>query len=178
LQIQRQEAAEEMISEAYRAEQEMLHRNPNYGVASTYYAPLVDQVLRLSGLTDLLDYGAGKQRLKGCLTQPCEYHAYDPSIPEIAGTPDPHDVVACIDVLEHIEPEYLDAVLDDLKRLTKKVGVFTVHTKPAVKVLSDGRNAHLTQQPADWWMPKFEERFRLRILQEMDNGFFVVLDAK
>jgi len=42
--------------------------------------------------------------------------------------PSPASFVACIDVLEHIEPELLDNVLDDLRRVTAQIGVFTVHT--------------------------------------------------
>ena len=44
------------------------------------------------------------------------YH-YDPAIPEWSAPPAPRRFVACIDVLEHIEPDLLDNVLDDLKRV-------------------------------------------------------------
>ena len=36
-----------MISQAYREEQERLHENPNYGVASIEYAPLVSQLINM-----------------------------------------------------------------------------------------------------------------------------------
>jgi hypothetical protein len=171
-----------LISEEYRKMQEELHKNPNYGVASVQYAPIVAQVLQQLGATELLDYGAGKGRLgetlKTLLPNPPQIRHYDPARPEWSATPQPAPVVACIDVLEHIEPELLDNVLDDLRRVTLGHGVFTVHTGPAVKVLADGRNAHLIQQPPAWWLPKFLSRFELAVFQRMPQGFWVVVEAR
>ena len=104
--------------------------------------------------------------------------AYDPAIPDLAGEPVPMQMTTCIDVLEHIEPELLDNVLDHLKALTLEIGFFTVHTGPAMKVLDDGRNAHLIQEPPAWWLPKIMARFELQTFQKMENGFFVVVTAK
>jgi hypothetical protein len=171
-----------LISEDYRKLQQALHRNPEYGVASVQYAPLVAQVMEATGIAELLDYGAGKGRLSDTLhdmyENPIIVHHYDPAIPEWSSPPQPCRLVACIDVLEHIEPELLDNVLDDLKRVTAGMGVFTVHTGPAGKVLLDGRNAHLIQKPASWWIPKFLERFELNTFNRMPMGFYVVVERK
>lgn len=171
-----------LITEEYRRMQTELHRNPNYGVASVEYAPLVAQVLEATGTKELLDYGAGKGRLAATLDEmfdePFVIHHYDPAIPEWSAPPAPCGFVTCIDVLEHIEPELLDNVLDDLKRVTARVGVFTVHTGPAAKVLLDGRNAHLIQQPSSWWLPKFMERFELVTFNRMNMGFWIVVERK
>lgn len=168
-----------LISEEYRRMQEELHRNPNYGVASVQYAPMVAEVLKQVGAAELLDYGAGKGRLgetlKTLMPDPPQVRHYDPARPEWAVTPQPAPFVACIDVLEHIEPDLLDNVLDDLRRVTAGHGFFTVHTGPAVKVLADGRNAHLIQQPPAWWLPKFLSRFDLVVFQRMPQGFWVVV---
>ena len=86
--------------------------------------------------------------------------------------------MACIDVLEHIEPELLDNVLDDLQRVVLHVGVFTVHTGAALKVLADGRNAHLIQRSPAWWLPKFMERFELVAFNRMPQGFWVGVEAR
>ena len=174
--------AEALISEDYRRMQEELHRNPNYGVASVEYAPLVAQVMEATGFNEILDYGAGKGRLGATLEDmyenPLVIHHYDPAIPQWADAPQPCKLVACIDVLEHIEPDLLDNVLDDLKRVTAGVGVFTVHTGPAVKVLQDGRNAHLIQKPPSWWLPKFMERFELNTFKRMPQGFYIIVERK
>lgn len=166
-----------LISEEYRQMQQKLHENPGYGVASVQYAPLVAGVLKMTGSTELLDYGAGKGRLGFALQEhlqrPLKIYHYDPAIPRWSAPPAPCGFVACIDVLEHIEPALLDNVLDDLKRVTAGAGVFTVHTGPAAKVLLDGRNAHLIQQPAKWWLPRLLERFELVTFNVMPQGFWV-----
>lgn len=173
-----------LISNDYRRMQQELHRNPNYGVASVQYAPLVAQVMEASGVDEILDYGAGKGRLGKTLQEmyenPLTIHHYDPAIPEWSQPPRPCRLVACIDVLEHIEPVLLANVLDDLRRVTLQVGVFTVHTGPAAKFLPDGRNAHLIQKPPSWWLPKFLERFELVTFNRMPQlgGFYVVVEHK
>ena len=88
------------------------------------------------------------------------------------------DLVCCIDVLEHVEPIHLKAVLQDLSRITKKVGLFTIHTGPAVKHLSDGRNAHLIQKPASWWLPQLCEHFEIAQLERIPVGFWVVVEPR
>lgn len=162
--------------------QQELHENPNYGIASVQYAALVVEVLGMTGATELLDYGAGKGRLGDALSEqlkrPLIIHHYDPAIPQWSAPPAPCGFVACIDVLEHIEPDLLDNVLDDLKRVILKFGVFTVHTGPAAKVLPDGRNAHLIQQPPGWWLLRIMERFELVTYNRMPQGFWVGVERK
>ena len=77
-----------------------------------------------------------------------------------------------------IEPGLIDNVLDDLKRVTGGVGVFTVHTGAAIKLLPDGRNAHLIQQPASWWLPRFLDRFDLVTYNRMPQGFWIAVEQK
>jgi hypothetical protein len=62
--------------------------------------------------------------------------------------------VECVfsnDVLEHIEPEYLNQVLDHINQLSTKYVWLRIDTKPARKRLSDGRNAHLILEDQTWW---------------------------
>ena len=171
-----------LITEEYRTMQQKLHENPNYGVASVQYAPLVANVIDSLGVTEVLDYGAGKGRLGQTLPQhtkrTLKIRHYDPAVPQWSAPPEPCGFVACIDVLEHIEPSLLDNVLDDLQRVTAGAGVFTVHTGAAVKVLPDGRNAHLIQKPASWWLPKFLERFELVTFNRMPMGFWIGVERK
>ena len=171
-----------LISDEYRRLQEELHQMPSYGVMSVHYAPLIADIMTAVGATELLDYGAGKGRLGKALSEifkrPVKVHHYDPAIPEWSQPAEPCQFVACIDVLEHIEPEFLDHVLDDLKRVTIGTGVFSVDMGPAKKILADGRNAHLIQQPVDWWLPKFLERFELQNFSRMDRGFWIAVTPK
>jgi hypothetical protein len=168
------------ISENYRQQQQKLHENPNYGTASVQFAPMVTKIINQAQVDELLDYGAGKMRLFQNIKpdHKLKLQAYDPAIPELSADPLPMQMVTCIDVLEHIEPELLDNVLNHLKAMTLEIGFFTIHTGPAVKVLPDGRNAHLIQQPPAWWLPKILDRFELQTFQKMENGFMVVVTAK
>ena len=72
----------------------------------------------------------------------------------------------------------LDAVLEDLGRITKRVGFFTINTGPAFKTLPDGRNAHLIQKPTSWWLPRLCEHFEIAHLQGEPQGFWVVTEKK
>jgi hypothetical protein len=171
-----------LISDGYREEQQKLHEKGNYGTASIVYAPIVSAVIERMGISDLLDYGCGKScNLAKHLTVKSKllYQAYDPAVEKFCQPPAPAQMVACIDVLEHIEPQYLDSVLDHLRALAEGVVFLSIDTGPAKKVLSDGRNAHLIQQPMSWWMPKIFERWEVQTLQLMhEHGFFVIGTAK
>ena len=168
-----------LISDEYRRLQSELHRNPAYGSASQEYAKLVAEVMTVMGTDELLDYGAGKGRLGAALEKMLDrelvIHHYDPAIPEWSDPPAPCHLVVCIDVLEHIEPELIDNVLDDLKRVTIGLGVFSVHIGPALKVLADGRNAHLIQQPPEWWREKFEARFDVKTFNVTPGASFYII---
>lgn len=166
-----------LISDAYREQQTAMHAKGNYGTASLQYGGLVSKLIDSTKITTLLDYGCGKMMNLSKVLAPghdVEYTGYDPAIPELS-IKEPAQMVCCIDVLEHIEPEYLDDVLDDLKALVQVCGFFTVHTGPAIKTLPDGRNAHLIQQPPKWWLDKLWQRFSVGTFQVTDNGFWVVV---
>jgi hypothetical protein len=170
------------ISDEYREIQRKLHQDPNYGRASLEYAPTVAQVMNERGYTEVLDYGAGKGRLGPAVAEYTNHDItvihYEPAVPQWSARPAPCKFVACIDVLEHIEPDLLPNVLDDLQRVVLEFGLFTVATGPARKILSDGRNAHLIQKPAAWWLPQFMERFELFAFNRTPNGFLVAVESK
>jgi hypothetical protein len=166
------------ISPEYRVQQEHLHATTNYGTASIKYAALVTQIIDKLEVTHLLDYGCGAKMNLARHIKPATklvYQGYDPCVPELAAAPVPAQLVCCIDVLEHIELEYLDNVLDHIHSLTEAVAFLTVHMGPAAKVLPDGRNAHIIQKPMDWWLPKLMDRFELQTVQQThDKAFHVI----
>lgn len=172
----------QVISSAYQAEQQALHATGSYGTASIKHAPLVTEIINRLEINHLLDYGCGSLLNLYKHIQPkhkITYQAYDAGVLEYSEPPVPAQMVACIDVLEHIEPEFLDNVLDDLARVTEMVLFCTIHTGPAVKVLSDGRNAHLIQEPMEWWLPKLWSRFDIQTVQvNGPKGFYVIGYAK
>lgn len=174
----------QLISSDYQAQQQHLHETTEYGTMAQHYGPLVSQIVERLEVTHLLDYGCGRKmgltktlKVKHKLT----YQGYDPGagLEELATAPIPAQMVCCIDVLEHVEPDYLENVLNHLQELTEVIAFITVHTSAAMKVLPDGRNAHLTQQPIEWWLPKLTDRFDIQTLQKVgDHSYYSILYAK
>lgn len=169
-----------VISENYRALNAQLHaEKSSYGAgyATKEYYPFIEQFARTLKATTVLDYGCGKGALQKAKPHLMVVN-YDPAVPEWAGAPEPADLVVCMDVLEHVEPECVEDVLDDLQRLALKGIFLTVATGPAGKTLADGRNAHLIQQPPDWWLPKFMARWEMRMFASKGHEFNLFCLAK
>lgn len=165
-----------MISEEYRQLLAQLHQErTDFGTSSPMYADMISGIIEKYQPEEMLDYGAGKQALKDALGIKDGYFAYDPSIPEIASDPSPADLVVCTDVLEHVEPIFLQHVLDDLKRLTKKVGFFAIHTGAALNILPDGRNAHIIQEPARWWVKHLIKRWNIEAFERDTFGCWAIV---
>jgi len=146
-----------LITPEYKELNRQLHQtNPVYGVSGFRY---VEGARHLSqwGRLPILDYGCGKAVLSKKLGPAYRVTNYDPCIEGLDTPPEPHDVVFCTDVMEHVEHDCIMPVLRDIRRLTKKVAYFVISTKPAQKTLADGRNAHISLHPADWWIERIKE---------------------
>jgi 16S rRNA A1518/A1519 N6-dimethyltransferase RsmA/KsgA/DIM1 with predicted DNA glycosylase/AP lyase activity len=166
-----------MISPEYRQLLERTHARKPWGLASLSEIPTLLKVIKVYNITQVLDYGAGQQNLAKHLPSQVPgliVHSYDPGIPAIASSPVPAELVCCIDVLEHVEPEYIDQVLDDLQRVVANIGYFTVAVDPATKILEDGRNAHLIIQPTEWWAQKIQEKFDIIDRNDRKGRKFIV----
>lgn len=107
----------------------------------------------------ILDYGCSRRRLRNSLpvTMQNWLAEYDPGVPGFETPSWPRDLVVCTDVLEHVEPECLDAVLADLKRVTLNTLLLSVSTKHSEMTLPDGTLQHKIVQPAAWWAEKIAE---------------------
>lgn len=150
----------ETISPEYVALNAQLHRdNLAYGVGGGKYATIVLDIAKHLGTHSILDYGCGKSFLAKEI--PFPIWEFDPAFPDKAQSPRPADLVVCLDVLEHIEPDKLVWVLDDLRRCVKQAGYFVIHTGPSSKTLADGRNTHLIQENLWWWEKKLKKFFTI-----------------
>ena len=71
----------------------------------------------------------------------------------------PHDWIFCVDVLEHLPPEYVGPALDQMAWLTVKGGYLQIALFEEIcgKVINE--RLHLTLQPADWWQEQIEARW-------------------
>ena len=162
-----------MISQRYKEQMQQMHRDrTDFGANGKKWLPAV---LDIAGEGDtILDYGCGRGSLKQAISSKFDVREYDPGIPGKDQKPEPADIVVCTDVAEHIEPEYLNDFINDLLRVTKKKLLLNVATRPAAKTLPDGRNAHLIQQPFQWWYPKLTEHF-VTVKAHADQGEFTML---
>lgn len=151
-----------LISDEYRKLNEELHEKGNYGITAPRHFDLITKLIQLYGARVLLDYGSGtKKHIEKHYGEKYRVHSYDPCVPELSGPPPEADVLICCDVLEHIEPEFLDNVLQHISSRFTKAAYLSIATRPAHKILSDGRNAHLIVQPHEWWEKKLLERFTI-----------------
>ena len=159
------------ISDEQLALNQALHNsNPGYGnryQASGIAAYLSLALFRMHGVgicSSVLDYGTGKgllvDRLRAELPATIRIDGFDPAVEKWSHKPkSASDILVCLDVLEHVEMHSIDAVLEDIRLLTRYFCFVAVDLRPAVKTLPDGRNAHILLKPAEWWVSRFNQHF-------------------
>ena len=116
----------------------------------------------------LLDYGTGTgnlvRKLRETVSKNMKVDGYDPAVEEWSLRPETkYDRITCLDVLEHVEPSSIDAVLNDINQLSQKFCFLNIDLQPAKKSLSDGRNAHVLLAPPDWWTSKIAAHFQCQM---------------
>jgi len=168
----------QLITSEYRKLNSELHKtNKNYGTSGRLYVSDILKLCKKYDTRDILDYGCGKNTLANNL--PFPIHQFDPAIPAFDAMPMAADIVVCTDVAEHIEPELLDNVLGHIASLTKKVCYMTCATRPAMKTLADGRNAHLIVENGEWWKEKLQQYFDILVMHETaEHGVYVMEPKK
>ena len=158
----------DLISEYYTAQNYKLHRHPRgFGASGHRWVDKKDipDIIKKYKIRSLLDYGCGRGTLWKALNEKrhgiaarLRYTGYDPCLPGHDKLPEgKYDLITCTDVLEHIEPEFLDNVLGHIFSLASKIVFFNISLVEANKVLPDGRNAHLIIKPKEWWVAKLQD---------------------
>src|SRR5688572_28699413 len=111
----------DLISDEYLQQQKVLHAAPRgYGGSGHKHAKTVIAYARELRGCSILDYGCGQATLAKEIDRTTGNSGefillnYDPAVPEYANGKRIADLVVCTDVLEHIEPDKLHAVLDDI----------------------------------------------------------------
>ena len=125
------------------------------------------------GPSTLLDYGCGKGTILVHLRDKypnTKMYGYDPAIPMYATVPSlQFECIFSNDVLEHIEPNFLKYVLEHINNTAEKYIWLRIDTRPARKVLPDGRNAHLILESKDWWEEKVKQHIDGTIVYSVLN---------
>lgn len=147
----------ELLTPEYKALLTEMHETTGWGAGGHKRAANVNALAVGYGARHILDYGCGKGTLKRELVERWNWpvgviREYDPGIPEKSELPEPADVVACTDVLEHIERDKLVAVIWHLFSLTQKAAYLLIVKQLSGKTLPDGRNAHLIVEPTAYWV--------------------------
>lgn len=147
-----------LISPDYAKQNRELHANPRgFGGDGKKHAERVLEYAGKIGARSVCDYGCGEGTLKKAL-RALKFEGfvaeYDPGMPGKESLPKPAHLLACTDVLEHIERDRLDAVLRHQFAVAEIGAFMTIATRPANKILPDGRNAHLIQETPAWWLDK------------------------
>jgi hypothetical protein len=163
----------QLLSEEYRVLNEYLHKQyGDYGGGGQKHFHEVKDIAERLGTNDILDYGCGKSTLS--MQFSFAIKQYDPAIPRFSALPEPADLVVCTDVLEHIEPECLGDVMRHLKSVTKKALFAVIATGASLKMLPDGRNAHLITESPRWWLNCFFDHFDVVRFEKVSNGIKIM----
>lgn len=165
-----------LITEAYREQNAIMHAGGKFGIRAPEFLSRLERYATALKAETILDYGSGRNEwVKAQMGERFIVRSYDPAVPALSAPPVPAHLVACIDVLEHVEPDCLDAVLDHVFNLTAGGLFVTVATQPALKTLPDGRNAHLIVQEPAWWLPHLTARWRLLEFKDAGNTFIAAM---
>ncbi len=115
---------------------------PAYRAAQ--WSTMVNTLIWLHGCTSVLDYGCGQGSLHDTLwlAERCQdLREYEPGVIGKDARPEGADLVVATEVLEHVEPDQIDAVLSHLRVLALK-RLFTVMALTEVR-------------PVAWWRVQF-----------------------
>lgn len=157
-----------LITTDYQALNAQLHSTiPTYGAGGWQWVGPILATAGALNAADVLDYGAGKGTLKRWMPFEFPVYNYDPIT--FPADPPVCDMAACLDVMEHIEPDCLNDVLRHIRSKVRKGALFVISTRLAQKVLQDGRNAHLIVEGKDFWVPKLQQFFG-SVIQITDVG--------
>lgn len=121
------------------------HKLPAYGLSGWKWRADVLALVERVGARSVLDYGAGKGTLAAAtIGDGLRVSCYDPiTFPD---KPKPADVVVCTDVLEHVEPDCLDAVLAHIHALARKAVLIAVPRHRAEKAAPG-----FALEAPEWW---------------------------
>lgn len=156
------EASPLLITPEYQALLRERYTRPHWGGGGYHHVRDMARFARQLGATRILDYGCGRGTFKKAflalpdIPKNYDVREYDPGIIGKDARPAPADLVVCTDVMEHVEPKFLQPTLKFIRRLSIRGTYFIIAWSPSRTKLADGRNAHLIVQHPAWWLDVVE----------------------
>lgn len=157
-----------MITNQYKNQIKKLHHHDKSWGNRVKIPDNVIKLVNEKEIKSILDFGCGKGNLVRALKEKFPYLqiiGWDPSSHSIDQFPSSVDMIVSTDVLEHVEPEFIDETILFLKSRCNKIMYHLIACYPAVAILPDGRNAHLIVEDPSWWRNKISN-LELRIIEE------------
>jgi hypothetical protein len=152
---------------------EIYRKNPNYGSDERKsVVAAIEKLIKQYDLKSLFDYGCGlnqmviKRILEIFPSLKCL--GYDFAVLDSQCTPiltnklpvnQIFDLAISSDCFEHIAKSELTLVWEALSAISPKVMYHHISTRLAGQLLSDGSNAHVTVEPASWWLEEMKKAF-------------------
>ena len=150
-----------MITDEYKEQLQSLHQQKKFSERNLWYND-VKKFIEKEQPSNIIDFGCSHggliSKLKTDFPNISVIDGYDPGVPEFEKLPERnYETLISTDVIEHIEPETLDSTLNYIESLFTKSAWIIIACYPAKKYLPDGRNAHLTIEPPEWWLSKLAQ---------------------
>ncbi len=147
-----------MFSQEYLQQLKSLHGNPKkkkgFGGKIKELGDFETYLKKWQPIT-MLDYGCGKGAILSHLQNKypnIKIEGYDPAVNMFDKiSRQNYECIFRTDAPEHTEPDHRHTVQKHINELSTKYLWLRIDTKPARKVLPDGRNAHLIIENIDWW---------------------------
>lgn len=149
-----------MITKEYRSVLLQQHETTSWGAEKDFrHMEELRSHMVKTGSQSILDFGSGRK----CLQKHSErdntgwrIFNYDPGTNDNV-LPQTVDMVVSADVLEHIEPNFIDETLIRLFTIAQKGLYLVIALREAKAKLVDGRNAHLIVENLEWWQHRLHE---------------------
>lgn len=150
------------------------YRKDGYGMGAKRKKRATEVIGSLAGLgaRSLLDVGAGRGELSAIAqyndmlyrgVDPVPYLATDEIITgeatRLPFAPFSFDVVACLDVLEHLVEEDIRLALLEMRRVAIRFVFLTASEQPSFYGSPDGKDLHISKRPLAEWQALFEDVF-------------------
>jgi hypothetical protein len=146
-----------VITDQYKKQLELMADKKAFKGKSVFYNE-IKQFISERGPSSILDFGCAQGNLIELIKKDFSnmlIDGYDPGVAKFSTVPNQqYDCLLSNDVLEHIEPAYLDETLRKIDNYFTKSAWIIIACYPAKKLLPDGRNAHLIVNTPTWWLDK------------------------